>query len=141
MTTTSSIEENKQLLVRAHEAFANADLDGLVSLYAPDCTFINSNDRENPWRGHDGVRAYAQKTFYDGLTDLESHVTLEVADANSVIHEGWLEATHSGELEGYAATGKRITWHFCAMYMVRDGLIYEEHLYYDPREIPAQLAD
>jgi C-1 hydroxylase len=138
-TTADTIEANKELLVRAHEAFADADLDGLLKLYAPGITFIDTNDRENPYEGHDAVREYAQVNFYDGLSDLESHVNLEVADENTVIHEGVLYATHSGDLYGIPATGNRITWHFLAIYMVGDGLIQEEHLYCDPREIRSQL--
>ena len=72
MTTTSAtIEANKDLLVRAHEAFADADLDGLLELYVPEVTFIDTNDRENPYHGHDAVRDYAQRNFYDGLSGLE----------------------------------------------------------------------
>jgi steroid delta-isomerase-like uncharacterized protein len=138
-TTSSTIEANKELLVRAHEAFADADLDGLLKLYADDVTFLDTNDRDNPYIGQEAVREYAQVTFYDGLSDLESHVNLEVADDNTVIHEGVLHATHSGDLYGIPATGNRITWHFLAIYMVRDGKIYEEHLYCDPREIRSQI--
>lgn len=138
-TTADTIEANKRLLVLAHEKFAEADLDGLLELYSPAVTFLDTNDRDNPYKGHDAVRAYAQENFYDGLSDLESHVNLEVADENTVIHEGVLHATHSGELYGIAATGRRITWHFLAIYMVQDGSIYEEHLYCDPREIRSQI--
>jgi predicted ester cyclase len=62
---------------------------------------------------------------HEGLSDIEIELEYFVADAESLAFLVKAAGTHTGELQGKAATGNRIIWRMADFVRVHDGKFAE----------------
>ena len=83
--------------------------------------------RSNSWGGDllgtwEKMQAWAAS---GALTDLETVTRVLVSEGDRVVAHTAFYATHSGELLGVPATGRRIEFHSIEMWRVQDGKLIE----------------
>ena len=102
-----SIEEHKDLVYRAVDAFNQGDWDAVDRLFAPDYVDHDRSRADLP-PGPAGVKL-AWAGFQVAFPDL--HATIEdlVAEGQKVVVRGSIRGTHQGELMGIPPTGKPVT--------------------------------
>jgi ketosteroid isomerase-like protein len=123
-------EETRKTTERFVEALARLerddDLDGIVALFADDCTVGNTvTDRE--FSGAKGARE-----FWRGYRSLFADITSEYR--NQVIGDD--AATLEWRTTGSAAEGEAIDYGGVSVLEVRDGEISRFWAYFDPDELP-----
>lgn len=116
--------QNEILVVRAiYDAFARRDVEGAMRYIAEDAEFFPYGTatrigRTDPYRGHDGVRAY----FADASAvwdDITLHATDVRAAAGAVIVFGHVDAVAAGE-----SYRRRAIWNW----RVREGKAVSMHV-------------
>jgi steroid delta-isomerase-like uncharacterized protein len=89
--------------------------------------------------GPDAFEAYVRelRTAFPDFT-----ITVEAAleDAETVMTEWTGTGTHEGEFNGLPPTGRTFEHKGMSKFVVADGKVQEERMYYDPREIAEQLG-
>jgi len=121
-----------------YEAVEARDFDRLRTIYHADCSYTSGDGRAQ--RGVDAVLA-AVDTFTSAFPDLTIEIRHHHLPSDSVsVIEYTFAGTHRGELEGIAATGKRMQVVACSVAEVRDGRIHTERDYYDTMTLMEQLG-
>ena len=89
--------------------------------------------------GPDALEAYVRelRTAFPDFT-ITPEVLLE--DAEIVMTEWTATGTHEGEFNGLPPTGRTFEHRGMSKFVIADGRIQEERMYYDPREIAEQLG-
>jgi steroid delta-isomerase-like uncharacterized protein len=114
---------NKQLLRRLHTEVVEArDLDALGAFFAPG--FVSHDVPPGMPSGVDGVRAFFA-AFRDGLSELDVAVDLVIAEDDLVAVRTTTSGTHTGELLGLPASGRRVEVTGIDLVRIEDGLIAE----------------
>jgi predicted ester cyclase len=116
-------ESIRELMRRnIEELFATGDLDLIPEIYAPD--WIDHNPAPGQRSGHDGIRDLLT-AFHTAFPDqrMELHGTL--ADGEFGVDFWTFRATHLGELDGVAPTGRRVEFSGIDVARVVDGRIQE----------------
>jgi predicted ester cyclase len=132
---------NKELLDLYVELYKEGDLDGIMGLYAEDCSqWMPDGINE----GRDSIRERLARELA-AFGDLDWGVASFVDDGDSFADEWWFVGTHTGPLtmpDGteLPPTGKRVELHGMEVVKVRDGKIIVDNLYYDNLSIAAQLG-
>src|ERR687898_843896 len=114
-----------QLAERVEEinaAIVRRDLDALVGYYADDIEFVT---RSGVVEGREAFREHFASVLSGGR-DLRVTTTWVVESGDTVAAESQLEVT--------TATGGRFAVPMVAMLRFRDGLVVEEHEYFDTKE-------
>lgn len=126
-------------IVRRWIDLANAnDFEALKDLWSPDCVVHPGADLDDVV-GFDAFRALLE-SFYVGMPDVQ--VTFEdgVAAGDLVVGRTTSAGTHTGEMLGYAATGRQVVFPGIQVYRVVDGQIVEEWFNDDLFALTQQLA-
>ena len=118
----SSAEENKALARRFVEANANADLDTLYELLAPD--FVDHSLEPGQEPGREGyLRGVAEESFSNQRTIIED----QAADGDKVISRLTINRIHDrGEFIGEAPTGIQFQSTAIVIHRIAGGKIVEE---------------
>ncbi|MEF8790810.1 MAG: ester cyclase [Haloarculaceae archaeon] len=89
--------------------------------------------------GPDALEAYVRelRTAFPDFT-ITPEALLE--DAEIVMTEWTATGTHEGEFNGLPPTGRTFEHRGMSKFVIADGRIQEERMYYDPREIAEQLG-
>jgi steroid delta-isomerase-like uncharacterized protein len=117
---TTTEEENAAIARRWHEeAINNHDLSVLDAILAPDAAHDSATFTANP-----GPRAVLG-ALLTGFPDVQHTVEAVITEGDLVVIRYTATGTHSGEFQGYAATGKRVTWTGINIYRIECGRIAE----------------
>ncbi len=114
---------NADIVRQVFDAFSRRDVPALVALCAPDVVFVPPTGRlagrEEPYRGHDGLRAYLEDVgrVWEELRS-EPEVSIEVGDR--VVCAGRVYAWGVGRVIDAPAG-----W----VWRVRDGLLVEGRVF------------
>jgi steroid delta-isomerase-like uncharacterized protein len=132
---------NKELLDRYVECYKQGDLDGIMDLYAEDCSQWMP---DGVYKGRESIRERLARELA-AFSDLDWGVASFVNDGGAFADEWWFVGTHTGPLtmpdgSELSATGKRVEMHGMEVVKVRDGKIIVDNLYYDNLSIAAQLG-
>lgn len=117
-------KENAAIALRWHEVAINGgDLDAIDEIVAPDVVHHSGTFP-------DGVGPEAIKTvlgaLLTGFPDVR-HTIEQVITGDDFVTTIWqAEGTHEGEFQGYAPTGKRVTWTGINVFRIKCGRIAEE---------------
>jgi steroid delta-isomerase-like uncharacterized protein len=131
-------EENKAIQRRVVEEVFNKHNPGAVDqFFAPDYVSHNAppglpNDRE-------GVKALATM-YFGAFPDLKVTSDFQVAEGDIVVMRWTATATHSGELMGIPATGKRTKMTGITTQRIAGGKIVEEWNESDQMSLMQQLG-
>jgi ketosteroid isomerase-like protein len=90
--------ENVEIVRRSTDAFTRRDLDGIVENWAPDAVVDWSNSRApeaGVYRGHDEIRAFAQR-----FLAAWEEVRIEIVDGPVEVEDGLLLAENVAYLRG-----------------------------------------
>jgi steroid delta-isomerase-like uncharacterized protein len=133
-------EENKALVRRVfEEAWSQGRIEVIDEVTSPD--FVD-HDPQNPSRGTRGPDAIKPLvTMYrKAFPDLSLTIDAMYADGDQVITRWTATGTHTGELPGMPATGKRSTITGISIDCVEDGEITESWTNWDTLGMLQQLG-
>jgi len=114
-----SLEENKAIIRKAFEAVNKRNLAMLDEVYAPDYV-----DNFLQVRSLESFKEFLTEAF-EGFPDLQFTIEDIVAEGDKVCVYYTETMTHTGEFEGIAPTGKKITYSAVCINRVVDGKIVE----------------
>ena len=132
---------NKELLDLYVELYKQGDLDGIMELYAEDCSQWMP---DGIYEGRDSIRERLAREL-EAFPDLDWRVTSFVDGGDAFADEWYFVGTHTGPLtmpDGtqLPATGKRVEMQGMEVVKVRDGKVIVDNLYYDNLSIATQLG-
>jgi len=99
----------------------------VAAQYHPDAVRY---DRELRTEGRHGVTAFADG-FMRAAPDAVLEVRTRVDQGSTVVIEWVWHGTHTGDVEGWPATGEKFMLEGCNVFQVEDGRIREERSYWD----------
>ena len=117
-------EANKDLIRRLMAAVDEGNIDVVDAYYAPDYVDHTPSPIRRQAAGREGIRhvfAALRRAFPDTRHTIEDLV----AEGDRVVARISARATHTGELFGYAATGKVVTLSSISIYRIAGGRIAE----------------
>jgi predicted ester cyclase len=85
-------------------------------------------------------RKATSQSFYDALDGATHSIEDAIAVGDTVALRLDVTATHTGELMGFAATNKPVSFSAMRFYKITDGLISEEWVNFDSAGLLKQLA-
>jgi predicted ester cyclase len=113
-------EQNAAIARRWHEEAVNGhDLAVLDEILAPDAPQDSATFADNP-----GPRQVLGALF-TGFPDVQHTVEAVITDGDLVVVRYTASGTHEGEFQGYAPTGKTVTWTGINIYRIECGRIAE----------------
>jgi predicted ester cyclase len=134
---TMTAEENKELVLQAHERFLEGDVEGLERFLAPDCVLHQCGFLEP-------LRRSELRGFLGGggraLSDRRRWVEAVVAEGDTVAIRWTTTGRHTGFLLR-EATGKQVTFGSMTFVRVRDGKIAEIWNIQDTATLRTQLEE
>jgi steroid delta-isomerase-like uncharacterized protein len=127
--------ENETIARRWHEEAINThDLTVLDEILAPNPAHDSATIADNP-----GPREVLG-ALLTGFPDVQHTIEAVITDGDLVVIRYRATGTHEGEFQGYAATGKRVSWTGINIYRVECGRIAEIWSEVDALGRIAQLA-
>lgn len=132
--TTANAE---QLVTEYVRAWNERDFSRMSKLVAESFTFTSPT--ADTIEGRENVEAYA-KAVVDGFSDFEIEVQEMLAGEDLVMAESILSGTHDGEFDGIPPTHETFEMRDMATFVVEDGKLQEERLYFDQHEFLGQLG-
>ncbi|MGY1608374.1 MULTISPECIES: ester cyclase [unclassified Geodermatophilus] len=104
------------------ELFAPGDAALIPELYAADVVDHNPVPGQRP--GHDGLRDVLE-VFHRAFPDQEMELLFTLADGDLAMDHWVFRGTHTGDLDGVPATGRRVEFRGFDLARIRDGRIAE----------------
>lgn len=132
--TTADTERLVREYVRA---WNERDFAHMSELVAESFTFTSPT--AGTIEGHENVEAYA-KAVVGGFSDFEVEVQKMLADDNLVMAENILSGTHDGEFNDIPPTHETFEIRDMAKFVVEDGKLQTERLYFDQHDFLSQLG-
>ena len=115
------------------------ELDGLMTTFGSEPEWHNQAG-EQVLRGHDAIRGFYAELF-GGFPDFRLEVRQRHVALESVIVEGILAGTQTGEWMGIQPAGKTVAVPFCAIFtFTDDNRLKAEVVYYDRLSLLSQLG-
>ena len=132
---TTTENENAAIARRWHEdVITNHDLTVLDEILAPDAPLDSATFTDNP-----GPRAVLG-ALLSGFPDVQHTVEAVITEGDLVVIRYRATGTHAGEFQGYAPTGKPVTWTGINIYRIECGRIAEIWSEVDAQGRIAQLT-
>jgi steroid delta-isomerase-like uncharacterized protein len=134
----SDTDTRTEQVVRDFVAWENGDASKVdvvpesLDVYNPGLDGGEVHDRES-------YAAYLREGR-SAFPNMQIAVEEVVADGGMGVAEVRITGTHEGELEGLPPTGRSVDIRGMGKFSVVDGRVEECHLYYDSREMAAQLG-
>ena len=104
------------------DLFARGDADLIPRLYAPDVVDHNPVPGQRP--GHDGLRDVLA-VFHRAFPDQEMTLLATLAAGDLAMDHWIFRGTHTGDLDGVPATGRRVEFRGFDLARISGGLIRE----------------
>jgi steroid delta-isomerase-like uncharacterized protein len=130
----------KQFIIDEIAVLESGDIDGVCSMFAEDCVYVDVTTAEVV-HGRDGIRRVCEM-IYGAFSDIRLENMRLIAEGHTVVGEFDIVATHTGELMGFAPTGRQVRFRACSVFDLNDSndQIMKETYYHDAVGLPAQLA-
>jgi steroid delta-isomerase-like uncharacterized protein len=120
----TTAEENEAIALRWHEEVINGqNLDAIDAIVAPN--IVHHAGTFPDGHGADAVKMVLG-ALLSAFPDVEHTVEQVISDDDRVVTVWSAEGTQEGEFQGYAPTGKRVTWTGINVFRFECGLITEE---------------
>jgi steroid delta-isomerase-like uncharacterized protein len=131
-------EENKSLQRReTEEVFNKHNPAAIDEFFAPD--FVSHNAPPGTPNDREGLKTLVG-AYFGAFPDLKVTIELQVAEGDKVVGYWTMTATHSGELMGIPATGKRVKLTGVSIMRIAGGKIVEEWNEADQMSLMQQLG-
>jgi carboxymethylenebutenolidase len=139
---TAAIEEVWDQHTKAE--FIDTDVEATMATMTADPTVIHVATSVGA-RGRDSVRAFYRDYFIGHqASDMALQPTSRTVTTESLVDEMTISFTHDAVipwiLPGLEPTGRRVTVPIVVVIAMRDGLVDNEHIYWDQATVLAQLA-
>lgn len=118
------------------EAIAARDFQRLRELAHPDYRYSSADGQA----GGIEVGIANTQTYTNAFPDLVFEIVNSFSSGEWSCIEYVGRGTHTAELQGIPATGKRVQGVACNVIQVRDGKVYREHDYFDTMTVLQQLG-
>ena len=140
MTDTSHLRSIREQVVRRHiVAEEDGDVVAVLRTFAPGRVSYSGDTLGGDLVGEEAVGAMLTAGLA-AMSDLKIEVVrLHHAD-DAVVTELRLASTHTADFDGIPPTGRRITYHMCAIFRFDGADLWQEAVYYDIATIKAQLT-
>ena len=140
MTDTSHLRSIREQVVRRHiVAEEDGDVAAVLRTFARDRVSYSGDTLGGDLIGEEAVGAMLAAGLA-AMSDLKIEVVrLHHAD-DAVVTELRLASTHTADFDGIPPTGRRITYHMCAIFRFDGADLWQEAVYYDIATIKAQLT-
>ena len=140
MTDTSHLRSIREQVVQRHIAAEDdGDVAAVIQTFAPGRVSYSGDTLGGDLIGEEAVGTMLTAGLA-AMSDLRIEVLrLHHAD-DAVITELRLASTHTADFDGISATGRRITYHMCAIFRFDGADLWQEAVYYDIATIKAQLT-
>jgi steroid delta-isomerase-like uncharacterized protein len=130
----NALETTKKMF----DAWNKRDWDTIRNAIHPECVYTGPDGKQT--RGIEDCLAAAWKDFAAGFPDGRVEPKAFYVQGNVVVTEFTLKATHTGEWEGIAPTGKTVEVDFCNIMEFKDGKVFKERDYVDTLGLFVQLG-
>lgn len=127
----------ERLVTEYVDAWNERDFSKFADLLAESFTF--NSPTAGTVHGRQNCEEYASAVV-GGFSDFQILVQEMVGDENLVMTESLLVGTHDGEYDGIPPTHEKIEIRDMAKFVVEDGKLQEERLYFDRQEFLDQLG-
>jgi steroid delta-isomerase-like uncharacterized protein len=114
-------EENMALAMRAQEAWSEGDIDALMEVYSPDFVFHSQTGQDNSLE--DAI--YALKQHMVTWPDRKFSVEDIFVKGDKIVSMTTFRATHTVDVEGLPATGKKVEMRSIGIIRIENGKIVE----------------
>ncbi|WP_394772890.1 ester cyclase [Flavobacterium sp.] len=119
-----STEQNKNLLLKYNsEVLEKGNMEVLKQIATSD--FINHSAPEGMSSGIDGIIYFFTNIIHASFSDLKVQILDMVAEGDKVVTRKQIHGTHSNEIFGIPATGKKITIKVIDIFTITDGKLNE----------------
>ncbi len=138
-----SVEKNLRVGRATTEAFNLRDWDRYLALCAESILRYSPGQAE-PMKGRRGLREELE-AWVAAFPDIRAETTKIFGQDDWVCEEAVATGTHRGAFHGprgemIPATGKHVRLNFCHVYKVENGLVTEDHVYFDQLDMLGQLG-
>ena len=116
----------------------SGDIEGLLEHYCDDIVWRNVA-MDEVYDGKEAVKAFLERLFV-ALPDITLEITLRVPRGKYVTEEYVLRGTHLGPMFGLPATGRPVEIKVMSLLELRDGLMKEDHFYFDVATAMRQMG-
>lgn len=134
---TKPTADTEQLVTEYVGAWNEREFSKFADLVAESFTFTSPT--AGTVQGRENCEAFA-RTLIAGFSDFEVIVQEMLADENLVVTESILTGTHDGEYDGIPPTYEEVKIRDMAKFVIEDGKLQEERLYFDRHEFLDQLG-
>ena len=117
----------------------DGDVPAVLETFAPGRASYSGDTLGGDLVGADTVAAMLTAGLA-AMSDLKIDILHLHHAEEAVVTELRLTSTHTGDFDGIPATGKRITYHMCAIFRFAGAELWQEAVYYDIATIKAQLT-
>lgn len=128
----------KALMRELPESYTAGDADRAAMAFVPEGV-LEDVATGHALRGREAIREYC-RGFFAAWPDLKLEVLTQVADGAHGSQEWVMSATHSSEVLGMPASGKRFSIRGVSFYEFKDGLILHSKDYFDLGSLARQIA-
>ncbi|MGG6383446.1 nuclear transport factor 2 family protein [Paenarthrobacter sp. NEAU-H11] len=111
------------------------DLDLFLTYISPDCVFRDMAEPQ-PRRGHQAWREFLVD-YLQTMEDMKVKYLNVFTDGVHLAAETELQGVYRGE--GADPGGTHVTFQYCFIDEIRDGLVVSEKVYWDPQDLARQL--
>jgi steroid delta-isomerase-like uncharacterized protein len=127
-------------LVERHIRFENAhDLEGVLGTFGNAARYDDEAWDEH-YEGRNGFRAFYEQTL-KAMPDMAIEIRRRHVTDDAILVEVVIRGTHLGGWRGLPATGRRVSFPLCGVYMFdSDDLLAGEKIYYDRATVLQQLG-
>ncbi len=132
-------EVNKAICKRYFtEVHGRHDLDVCDEIFHPD--FVLEDPLvDDPIRGPEGMKALL-RAYWLGMPDVTAELHEQIAEGDKVVSHYTTRGTHTGDMLGIPATGKRYELRGVLLSRLADGKIIEEQDYRDDLGMLIQIG-
>lgn len=131
--------DGKALVRRYFSEVLAGDEAAADELLAADVAFYGPSYWGEVLQGRDGFKGFV-RYLRSAFPDIRFAIGEEVAEGDRVAGSFRFTATHRGEWQGLAPTGRRIDLPGCDLFRLRDGRIAEIRVFYDTLGLMQQLG-
>lgn len=135
---SDKLRDARETVLRCNlDALARGDIEGVVrSFLHPRMELVGTG---RVLEGADALRTYLEERRR-AFPDQRFEVICYHHSDRAVIAELWMSGTHSGEVHGVEATGKRFRVRMCSISEFEGDDLVNQRMYYDHGTVARQLA-
>lgn len=140
VTDTSHLRSIREQVVQRHiAAEEDGDVAAVLRTFAPGRVSYSGDTLGGDLIGDQAVGTMLTAGLA-AMSDLKIEILRLHHAEDAVITELRLASTHTADFDGIPATGRRVTYHMCAVFRFDGADLWQEAVYYDIATIKAQLT-